>query len=255
MNKKILTYLVIAIAAALLGPLAINWLYQVEKPIIITEWDAVDVLDYYGTILSAIISVLVILITITNEHEKFAIERRNEKKRIEEQRQYENMMEIVGNAADSINSALKEMDPFLLYYIYYDHLLSFRKDVHWLIAMRKDSSAFLNRVRWLINDCEGKIGEIECYNINEPQLRDIKNNLDQLYIDYVGIDNKLCQIGRVMISATKYDDTDFFKEIDPLIITSSMYSSMYSETCSKYGRVTQELRQKIMKKLNTELSG
>ncbi len=46
-------------------PLLINKCYQSEQPIIFTIWDAPDVLAYYGTILSAVVTVGVLAVTIS----------------------------------------------------------------------------------------------------------------------------------------------------------------------------------------------
>lgn len=252
MKKKVLRYLITAVVFAIVGPLIIHFLYQFENPIIITDWDAVDLLEYYGTILSAVISVLVIWITIANEHEKIADERRNQNKKIEAQRHYDNLNEIVDIAANSITVALKELDPRQLYYLYYDHLLDFQNDIRWLIEMRKDSSTYLSRVHWLVTDCLGRIGEVECYEIHDSELREIRYNLHRIYIDYMEIDNLIADIGRVMIEASEYNNTAFFEVIDKLLTESSV-KSMYDDTCSQYGKVVQDLRGKIVKKFNTEL--
>ena len=173
MNKKILRYLIIAIVSALLGPLAINWLYQVEKPLIITEWGAVELLDYYGTILSAIISVLVILITITNEHEKIAIERREEKKRIEEQRHYDNILEILDKVSDSIMESLLHLNPHHMYRVYYGYSIAYKCNSKWLLDLNNDGDKYLDRVDWLVNEYKRRIDGLSCYGVDDLKLEEI----------------------------------------------------------------------------------
>ena len=238
-------YLVIAIVAAFLGPLVINWLYQAENPIFITEWDAVDVLEYYGTILGAIISVLVILITITNEHQKIADERREEKRRIEDQRRYDNMMDILNRVSNSVIIALQELDPNLLYSIYVGHILYFREDLYWLIEMRKDSNEYLNRTRWLVQDCLVKIGELGFSEITDERLVNLSKELQMLHVQYMARDNEISKTGRNVI-ATPVDNA--VVTLTKEAIKLKEMSRTYDNICSRYGEVIQNVRQQIMKK-------
>ena len=66
MDKKQVSLLVLAIALfAILGPLVINWCYQRDTVIITTEWEAADVLSYYGTLLGATVTILTLVYTIS----------------------------------------------------------------------------------------------------------------------------------------------------------------------------------------------
>lgn len=251
MNKKILKYLVIAIVAAIIGPLVINASYQVDNPIVTTKWDAVDVLDYYGTILSAIISVLVILITITNEHERIADERRNENKLIEAQRQFDNKMAILEKVSTSIMNTLQFMDPVKLYDLYYVQALSFTNDKEWLVSLRNDSRKYLTRMSWLVKDCVGRIDELSCYDIDAGELNEIQISLLELEVAYKSAIEKILSIGLELLRSSAKSTSKEFDEVYMDIVASN--ETNYNYVLSHYGQAIQRLRIQIMQKSKTEL--
>lgn len=82
LDRKIVSWSSFILALAIVGPVIINQAYkigaQMEKPLIVTAWEAADVLDYYGTILGALISVIILRITILSERETKTFERLRE---------------------------------------------------------------------------------------------------------------------------------------------------------------------------------
>ena len=83
MDKKQVSLLVLAVALlAILGPLVINWCYQRDTAIITTEWEAADVLSYYGTLLAAIVTILTLVFTILFTRKQIQRERFLERNRL-----------------------------------------------------------------------------------------------------------------------------------------------------------------------------
>ena len=103
MRKNIVIILTIALLAAVVGPGIINRMYQASNPWIYTVWGAADVLSYYGTIVSAVISVLILILTIHHERESIVKERK-----------YTDIQNVLTRAEESfqylIKSYLDEMD-------------------------------------------------------------------------------------------------------------------------------------------------
>lgn len=65
MDKKKVGMIALTILIIVIGvPLGINWCYQCDIVIITTQWGAEDVLNYYGAILSAFVTMAGLVITI-----------------------------------------------------------------------------------------------------------------------------------------------------------------------------------------------
>lgn len=77
-DKQFRKWLRFIVLAAIMGPVLINIAYscgdRMQKPIFITKWGPEDLLSYYGTILSAVITVIVLRITILGERAKMSKE-------------------------------------------------------------------------------------------------------------------------------------------------------------------------------------
>lgn len=254
MKRKIIRYLIIAIGFAVVGPIVIHLSYRVEDPIMITDWDAVDLLDYYGTILGSVISVLVIWITIANEHEKIAIERRDEKQRIEEQRHYDNIMGILDKVSDSIMESLLHLKPNRLYNIFYGYSVSYRNDYKWWFDLRDECDKYLDRADWLVNEYKRRIDELSCYGIDEPKLEEIYNQLLELYLAYFHACNNLMDIGLNLIETNAVGTSaDFDDEYKKIADVKGDNKKIYKSISSECGKLIQNIRIQIMQKANYNL--
>lgn len=85
MNKKKVGMIILAIlgfVVLVIGvPLGINWCYQCDTILITTQWDAADVLSYYGTLLGATVAILTLAFTISFTRKQIQRERFLERNR------------------------------------------------------------------------------------------------------------------------------------------------------------------------------
>ena len=161
MRKNIVILLTIALLAAVVGPGIINRMYQASTPWIYTVWGAADVLSYYGTIISAVISVLILALTICHERENIVKERK-----------YSDIQAVLSRAEESFQYLIKS---------YLDEI----QDISTSVSIFEKRRSCIERNASLpdLNDFNNVVNELRQCNMDVERLLEILTSLQDRSVE------------------------------------------------------------------------
>ena len=178
---KVLFYALIVFVVI---PLLINASYQTDNPVIYTVWDASDVLDYYGTIVSATIPVLILAFTIRIERKRLIDERNYMNMRDTYERNYVNMKESIRKAYDIMQNTIREIRPDRVHDVYFYSYLSCSIDEAGLGKLLLQDSNFMTKIDSMISDCRKSILAVSEYNLSTVDLEKVCEKIEHLNLGY-----------------------------------------------------------------------
>lgn len=165
MRKTIVILLTIALLAAVVGPGIINRMYQASNPWIYTVWGAEDVLSYYGTIISAVISVLILALTIFHERENIVKERK-----------YSDIQAVLSRAEESFHVQTKSL---------LDGIQSDSFCFGIFHAGGQDCAPEINAAIPDLHECQNVINELRQCNVDVEQLTEIMEQMEERSLELI----------------------------------------------------------------------